>query len=317
MTPGAPPTRAPDAVAPASAAALRFAVIGQPVAHSRSPAMHGAALRALGLPHTYDALPTTDAEVAARVQALRDGTLSGLNVTLPHKTRVLALADVIAPSARATGAANTLVRRTAAGAQGGAQIVAHNTDAPALALELVELAGHPAQAGFWASTRALVLGSGGAARAAVAALASLGVTDVVVRCRRDDAGFTLAPGLPSSQPWAPDRSSEARTGVVLQTTSAGMTGADPGEAVAAVVAWDALPPSCVALDVVYAPPETPFLAAAAGRGLRTRGGLGMLARQGALAFELWTGIAPPLDVMLASLASPTAATRTAAPGAGA
>jgi shikimate dehydrogenase len=80
-----------------------------------------------------------------------------------------------------------------------------------------------------------------------------------------------------------------------------MTGADAGEPVAAAVAWNALPGDALALDVIYAPPETPFLAAARARGLRTANGLGMLARQGALAFELWLGIPAPLNVMRAAL----------------
>jgi shikimate dehydrogenase len=83
-----------------------------------------------------------------------------------------------------------------------------------------------------------------------------------------------------------------------------MTGADPGDAMASAVAWDALPPGAVALDVVYAPPETPFLAAARRRGLRSTNGLGMLARQGALALELWLGVPAPPGIMLAALQAP-------------
>ncbi len=260
----------------------RFAVIGDPVAHSKSPAMHMAAFRALGLPHTYEAMRVTAAELPGVVAALRDGRLDGLNVTVPHKRAALALADAIA--APGLTAANTLVR-TAEG-----RVVAHNTDVPALAEELRLLAGPAAP---WASRRALVLGSGGAALAAVSALRSLGALDVVVRARR--------PGDAVAPPWAPSPGSEAKTLAVVQATSAGMTGADPGDAVASVVAWEALPPDAVALDLVYAPPETPFLRAAATRGLRRANGLGMLARQGALAFALWLGVEAPLGIMQAAL----------------
>lgn len=262
----------------------RFAVIGDPVAHSKSPAMHMAAFRALGLPHTYEAIRVTAEELSRVVQALREGQYDGLNVTVPHKQAALALADDVAVPG--TAAANTLVR-TADG-----RVVAHNTDAPALAEELRLLAGPGAS---WASRRALVLGSGGAALAAVAALRSLGSVDVVVRARRprDDA----------TQPWQPSPGSEAQTLAVVQATSAGMTGGDPGDPLVDVVAWDALAPDAVALDVVYAPPQTPFLAAARARGLRHANGLGMLARQGALAFELWLGIPAPLGVMRAALES--------------
>jgi shikimate dehydrogenase len=281
---------------------LRFAVIGDPVAHSKSPVMHRAALRALGLPHTYEARRTTADELAGVIQQLREGLFAGLNVTIPHKTRVLALVDDVHPSARGTGAANTLVR------DAGGRIVAHNTDAPALQAELAALAPADAPSSFWRSTRGLVLGSGGAARAAVVALDALGVRDVIVRARTAGAAFELRPGFPGRQPWGPDPASEASTGAIVQATSAGMAGADPGALVADAVAWASLPPSAVAFDVVYAPPTTPFLEAADRRGLRRSGGLGMLARQGALALELWLGVAAPLDVMLAAIRPPDART---------
>lgn len=270
---------------------LRFAVIGDPIEHSRSPAMHMAALAALGLPHVYEAVRVTEAELPGVVQALRGGAFAGLNVTLPHKTRVLALTDEIHDTARAVGAANTLVR--VAG-----RVVAHNTDAPALAAELTELAGG-GPVGSW--SRALVLGAGGAARAAVAALDGLGVRDVVVRARSSGSTFELRQGVPRFAPWSADATSERGTSVVVQATSAGMAGADPGDSVADIVAWGALPPDAVALDVVYAPAVTPFLEAAKRHGLRAAGGLGMLARQGALAFELFLGRPAPLGVMRAVL----------------
>lgn len=261
--------------------ALRFAVIGDPIAHSKSPAMHLAAFRALGLPHRYEARRVTAAELPGVVQELRDGRYDGLNVTVPHKEAVLALADERGADLRA---ANTLVRTP------DGRVVAHNTDVPALVEELRDLGGPAAP---WTTRRALVLGSGGAALAAVAALRLLGADDVALRARGSRP--------PATQPWAPSAASEALTLAVVQATSAGMTGADAGEPVAAAVAWNALPGDALALDVIYAPPETPFLAAARARGLRTANGLGMLARQGALAFELWLGIPAPLNVMRAAL----------------
>jgi shikimate dehydrogenase len=254
-----------------------FAVVGDPVAHSKSPAMHAAAYRALGLPHRYEAVRVGAGELGAVVQALREGRYAGVNVTVPHKREALSLADEVDESARKVGAANTLVR-TAEG-----RVVAHNTDAPALVEELRALAGRDDLRG----EVALVLGSGGAARAAEVALEALGAR-VEVRSR---ARGNLAA----------DPAVEARVTAVVQATSAGMTGADPGDAVADAVAWTALPPGAVALDVVYAPAETPFLRAARAHGLRSANGLGMLARQGALAFTLWTGLPAPLDAMRAAL----------------
>jgi shikimate dehydrogenase len=250
----------------------RFAVVGDPIAHSKSPRMHAAAYRALGLAHTYEGVRATAEELPAVVERLRTGELAGLNVTVPHKVRVLDLVDVIAESARAVGAANTLVRAASG------KITAHNTDVPALADELRALGPH--------TGRAIVLGNGGAAKAAVAALRdSLHIPDIVV-CGR---------------PLAPDAERDHEAMIVVQATSCGMTGADPGEIAAGAVAWDAMPDDAVALELVYAPPETPFLVAARRRGLKAANGEGMLVRQGALAFELWLDVPPPVEVMRGAL----------------
>jgi shikimate dehydrogenase len=277
----------------------RFAVIGDPIAQSKSPVMQSAAFRALGLPHTYEAVHATADDLPRVVGMLREGRFDGINVTVPHKTRVLALVDEVDEGARSAGAANTLVR-TPEG-----KLIAYNTDAPALAAELRALGG-PARA--WGDVRALVLGSGGAARAAIAALAGhLGVRDVVVRARAFGGGgkagefVATAPGHVLAEPWSASPESEARTGILVQCTSAGMRGADDGATAVAAVAWDALPSDAVALDVVYAPRETPWLRAARARGLRCDDGLGMLARQGALALELWLGVEAPLAEMRAAL----------------
>src|SRR5215472_14330173 len=112
----------------------RFAVLGDPIAHSKSPKMHAAAYRALGLAHVYEAIRATASDLPALVRALRDGAFDGFNVTVPHKQRILELVDRVDASASHVGAANTLVRAP------GGEIVAHNTDVPALAHELRRLA---------------------------------------------------------------------------------------------------------------------------------------------------------------------------------
>jgi len=307
-----------------AAPALRFAVIGAPVAHSRSPAMHGAAFLALGLPHAYERLETSEAELPARVAALRSGTFAGLNVTVPHKTRALALADEVDPSATGAGAANTLVR-TPSG-----RVRAYNTDVAALAAEIVALASPDATAPARATAslrggHALVLGAGGAARAALVALAGLGVARITLRARAfDDPSRTarsaellaamtqvLAGAAGPAAPWlVTEGLSAAPIGdlaVVVQTSTCGMLGGPPGAIVRDAVEWGAVPAPALAYDVVYAPETTPFLEAARARGLRSASGLGMLVRQGALAFELWLGVAPPLDVMAAAVRSSSAA----------
>jgi shikimate dehydrogenase len=280
---------------------LRFAVVGDPIAHSRSPGMHAAAYRVLGLPHSYEAIRASADELPAVVARLRAGELAGLNVTVPHKERVLAWVDALADGARAAGAANTIVR------EASGRLVAHNTDAPALAAEIARVAGGPLRA----TSRALVLGSGGAARAAIVALgAYLGVRDIVVRARafddpaRREAFVASSPRFVTAAPLSPSRNSEAATAALVQATSAGMHGGAAGEPIASAVDWDALPDDAIAIDVVYSPPETPWLRAARTRGLRCDNGYGMLARQGALAFELWLGRTAPFAAMRAALESP-------------
>jgi shikimate dehydrogenase len=282
----------------------RFAVIGDPIAHSKSPAMHAAAYRALGLPHAYEAIRATEADLASIVRKLREGALDGLNVTVPHKRRILDHVDAIDASASAAGAANTLVRAA------DGRVVAHNTDVPALAREVLALAPERTPSA-WRASRALVLGTGGAARAAVMALAeNAGVAEIVVRGRRTE-GFAAemralfdARNVRASlavEPWiaSPDR--ERDVDCIVQATSAGMHGAEPGEATANAIAWSALPAHAVALEIIYAPPETPFMRAASARGIRAANGFGMLARQGALAFELWLGVPAPYEAMRAAL----------------
>jgi shikimate dehydrogenase len=309
---------------------LRFAVLGDPIAHSKSPRIHAAAYAALGMPHTYEALRTPLDALPATLARLRAGEFAGFNVTVPLKRAVLDFVDDVGPSAALVGAANTIVRETRAD---GVRLRAFNTDVPALADEIGALLPR-------APRRALVLGTGGAARGAVVALVSRGCTRIVVRGRSDPESFvaSLRASLAGAtdprahavtvdaEEFAPNVATEADVEVVVQATSAGMTGAaggavdaevtsaritgtsEPpvaGDAVAEAVAWDALPAGAVAIDVIYAPPETPFLRAARAHGLAAANGLGMLARQGALAFACWLGapVERVLAPMLAALES--------------
>jgi shikimate dehydrogenase len=277
---------------------LRFVLLGHPVAHSLSPVIHHAAYDALGLPHRYELFAAPDLPaLEAACAELRRGTIAGANVTIPWKREALRLADRADASAADVGAANVLVRS----AEG--EIVAYNTDVPALAREIGEHAVMRA--------RALVLGSGGASLAAVAALARLGATEVGVSARRFDAS-TARESWPGASEfrrlgaalvaWPNADSDElgafaADSGVVVQATSAGMHGAGPGAAVADVVPWSRLAPGTLAYDLVYNPADTEFLQAARDRGLPALGGLGMLVGQAALAFELWLEREPPRAAM--------------------
>lgn len=288
---------------------LRFAVIGSPIDHSLSPVMHQAAFKALGLLHTYERIETRPDDLAMRIADLKDGTFAGLNVTVPLKEKVLDLVDEISSSVRAIGAANTLVRGA------GGIVVAHNTDAPALRQELEQLGdnsglGPPRSGGqmeleTFRERSVLVIGSGGAARAALVALATLGATRIVVRGRNVENASKLSKIIPGIsvevEPLeAPARERDDLAGIV-QATTCGMFGGPAGEPVASAVAWDSVPSDAIAFDVVYRPRETPFLLAAKARGLVCDDGTGMLARQGALALQLWIGVVPPVDVMRQAL----------------
>lgn len=291
---------------------LRFSLIGHPVRHSLSPAICGAAFSALELPHVYTAIDVpSEAGLARVLDDLRAGVLAGCNVTVPYKRAVFELADERAPSAEEVGAANVLVRSPEG------RLTAHNTDADALAQDLTPLLeGRPRQ-------RAAILGAGGAAFAALTACKKLGFALTCMTTRSwatselvheaESAARARAMGA-LTMPWPkPDdvaptgklsqamrmQWSELAAGAdcVIQATSAGMEGSDPGEDVSGVVPWARLGDHAVAYDVVYTPRETPFLRAAAERGIAASDGLGMLVRQAGLAITLWTGLSAPLDHM--------------------
>lgn len=276
-------------------------LFGHPVAHSLSPAIHQAAYRELGLPHRYELLDIADeTALAAAFGELRTGAIAGANVTVPWKKAALARADRADASAADVGAANVLARGT------DGAIVAYNTDVRALADELTRLVRSP--------ERALVLGAGGAALATVAAARLAGAREIAVTARRFTAGTPPEswPGAPallrlgaSALPWptAPDSElgpvfeAATRAELVIQATSAGMHGADPGDVVARRIPFRRLKPGAGAFDLVYNPADTEFLRAAHAAGIACAGGLGMLVGQAALAFEIWFGRPAPREAM--------------------
>ena len=257
---------------------MRAAVLGRPVGHSLSPVLHTAAYAALGLDWAYTAIDCGEDELP-RVLAGLGPDWAGLSLTMPLKRAALAVADDVDPLAAAVGAANTLVL--------GGRRVAYNTDVAGIVAALRE-------AGLSAPGSAVVLGSGGTAQAALAALAALGVREPVVLVRdpggagalRDTAarlglGLDLRAGLPGPIPTAD---------LVISTLPAG--------------AADGLtPPGTVVLDVIYAPWPTRFAAAATARGATVVGGLAMLLHQAAAQVELMTGRPAPVEAMRAALAA--------------
>ncbi len=271
-----------------------YGILGWPVEHSRSPAMQSAAFRARGLDANYVCFPVHPDDVGDAVRGLKALGLRGANVTVPHKESVLRWLDEVTPEARAIGAVNTIVREID-------RLVGYNTDSGGLMRSLDE-AGVELE-----HTRAVVLGAGGAARAAVVGLAARGVRQIVVAARRVDQATQLAHQLAivcgGTTLDVSDLSRESLTkqfrdaSLVVQSTSATLSNSSDAHDFAAQLALDALPGDATVVDLVYKPRETTVLARAKERGLKTVDGLGMLLHQGALAFELWTHLPAPVEIM--------------------
>jgi len=254
----------------------RLAVVGWPVAHSRSPAIQNAALAALGLEgdFAYEAIAIEPDVFATAIRELAAAGFHGVNVTIPHKEAALAIASERSDDARAIGAANTLTFS----AQGA--IRADNTDAPGL----LDALGEPAPA------TALVLGAGGSARAAAYALRAAGA-EVFVWNRSADRARLLAADLGVEAVDAP-----RPAGVLVNCTSVGLH--DPRETFKEIpVNADDLGDYACVVDLVYRDGGTELLRQAEQRGCRCVDGLEILVRQGARSFEIWTGRIAPLDVM--------------------
>jgi len=266
----------------------RVGLLGWPLTHSVSPAMHHAAFAALGLDWRYEALPTPPEALEARLCALIAAGFRGFNVTVPHKGAILSISGVrlVADEAVAEiGAANTLT------IQADGTLLAANTDWQGFADDLrahgIEVAGR----------RCLILGTGGSARAVALALRRMdaGLITFVsrdARCahqreRVDVIGYNDLVGARYISPLqAPD--------LIVNCTPVGMHPKDEDSP------WPAetlFPADAALYDLVYNPPVTRLMQQARQAGARAIGGLGMLARQGAFSFEQWTGVRPPLDIM--------------------
>lgn len=258
-------------------------VIGWPVRHSRSPAIHNAAFRALGLDWAYLAFEVAPGGAAGAVAAMRTLGLGGLNATMPHKQGVAGAVDRLSPVAAALKAANTVVAT-----DGG--LVGDNTDGAGLVAALA------ADHGFDpAGRRCLVLGAGGAGRAVALALSGAGAAEVVVVARRPEQA-AAAVGLAGSVGRAGTAADANAADLVVNATPVGDT-------LPLGLAADALGCDQLLVDLLYQPRVTALMSAARAQGATAANGLGMLVHQAALAFRLWTGEEPPLEVMRAAVAA--------------
>jgi len=258
-------------------------VCGWPVAHSRSPQMHNAALAAVGLTDwRYLRLPLPPELLAETVRALPAAGFRGVNVTIPHKEAALALADEASNAARAIGAANTLIFEHGA-------IKAENTDAPGLLAAI----GEPV-----AGRRALVLGAGGAGRAAAWALAGAGA-EVAVWNRTPERARVLATALGVSMVATAEPAD-----IVVNATSVGLH--DPEVTFKALpIMADVFGAGNLVVDLVYRVGGTRLLETARERGARVIDGLEILVAQGAASFERWTGRQAPRSAMREAATTPT------------
>lgn len=255
----------------------RLAVVGHPVSHSRSPAMQQAAIEALGLEGewTYEAIDLSPGDFERGVRQLFASDFAGLNVTVPHKEAALRISDDASDAARAIGAANTLFL-----ADGG--ISARNTDGPALAEFLPDdLEGGPC----------LVLGAGGAARAAIWALGQAGGS-VSVWNRTTARAEELASRMGCSPVLEVDT---AAYEVVINASAAGLDGSDPFADLP--LDRSGFRAGQLVIDMVYGEGPGPLIEAARSGGAQVIDGIEVLVAQGALSLEIWTGRVPPRDVM--------------------
>lgn len=291
-----------------NAATRVCAVLGRPIRHSASPAMHNAAFAALGLNWRYVAFEVEPGDLKTAIRGAQALGLCGLNLTVPHKLLAVEMVDALDATARKWGAVNTI--RFEGRLPGGdwrplreftdappPETRAHgfNTDADAIVRDLREslelkLAGR----------RVLLLGAGGAGRTAALRLAEEGVAELFLVNRTAAKAEAVAREIAARCPAVRTQLGypDGEVDLVLNATSLGLAAGD-------ALPWNEneFPLRCArsAYDMIYRPAETPFLQAARTAGCRTANGLGMLLHQGAAAFTLWTGCAAPVDVMRRAL----------------
>ena len=258
------------------------AVIGSPVRHSLSPALHNAAFAHLGLDWCYVAFEVAPGRGRDALAAMGALGIRGLSVTMPHKDDIAAAVDHLAPSAARLGAVNCVELRS------DATTVGHNTDGDGFVDSLHIDAGIDI-----AGLRCVIVGAGGAARSVIDALARAGAVDVAV-VNRTTARATIAAALAGEVGRVGAVGDISAADLVVNATSVGM-GTD-------ALAFDVnvLRRGAIVADLVYHPAQTALLAAAHERGVRTIGGLGMLVHQAARQLHIWTGADAPVDVMRAA-----------------
>ena len=264
-------------------------VIGAPIAHSLSPIIQNAALHEAGLDYVYTAFPVHRVALASAVCGLRDAGVVGFNVTIPFKTEIMPLLDALSEDAQRIRAVNTVVIAS------DGTMTGHNTDVTGF------MAGFAARGIGLAGKRTVLIGAGGAARAALWGLLRSGVSSVCIGVRNLAKGKALCTDFAADGTLAvycfddPHfRDVLCTADIVVQTTPIGMS---PQTDAMPPVDPAAISPSAAVYDLIYTPAETAFLRVAAAHGCTTINGETMLVMQGAEAFSLWTGVRPNTDLM--------------------
>jgi shikimate dehydrogenase len=260
-------------------------VIGDPVGHSRSPAILNAAFEATGIDWVFVGFPVRAGAAADAVNAMRTLGIIGMSVTMPHKVGVIDALDSLSGTASRLGAVNCIARD-------GEQLIGHNTDGDGLLASLRAEGVEPS------GSRVVVLGAGGAARAAVLALGDAGAAEVVVANRSPERGAAAAGLVRNGRAVGLDEGPEALTALLahadllINATPVGMADGD-----ATPVPREALHRGLVVSDLIYHPSRTPLMEAASEAGAQAHNGLGMLVGQAAAAFSIWTGLPAPIGAM--------------------
>ena len=268
-------------------------IIGDPIKHSRSPQIHNAAIAALGLDYVYVPFHVQPDNLSAAIEGFKAANVVGINVTIPHKQNVIPYLDEISREAALIGAVNTLIFRDRT-------ISGENTDAPGF-LQAMQEEGFDLPHGG----SAVIIGAGGSARAIVVALALAGVQTICIANRTVSRAVALATdlsektdasiyGIGLDDPQLPNAVGTSQ--LIVNTASTSMDVSHP-----LLIDPEWLEPQSIVYDIVYTPPETRLLQAAAEKDCHTIGGLGMLVHQGAIAFERWTGVNPPVETMRQAL----------------
>jgi len=252
----------------------QYGIIGYPLGHSLSPLIHNRAFADLGVEASYAAWPLAPGELDAFMARMRAEPIAGLSVTIPHKTAVMAYLDGVSGTAKRAGAVNTVYWRDG-------ELLGENTDAPGFCAPLMELPRLPGSA--------LVLGAGGAARAVLAGLAGLGVTNVTLANRNPDKAAALAREFGvQAAPW--DARGEIAAELIVNATPLGMAGPGVNETPYPANNFRS---GMIAYDLIYNPGQTRFLREARQAGCASIAGLAMFVEQAAGQFRLWTGLDLP------------------------